>query len=218
MSPDTVFTTSPITPRVVDTELSLIHIRAMPEEQAATLLDGRLRALESIWKRSFAERGLILIEMQERKLWRFLVTSDGLQYGSFEAWVVAAAPQSRSDCFAAMRVIRELKDVPVAELSQMPRCNLSLMQGLSSGVRQQPEVIEAAKTLPEREFVAKIQADFPAQHIESRQAVMMPKEDCAEFEAAIARSMERGATTRAEAIKDISINYLLDYPEVEQTA
>jgi hypothetical protein len=41
---------------------------------------------------------------------------------------------------------------------------------------------------------------------------------CAEFEAAIQRAMQRGATTRAEAIKDIALNYLLDFPAEEQTA
>ena len=45
---------------------------------------------------------------------------------------------------------------------------------------------------------------------------MASAEDCAEFEAAIARAMERGAATRAEAIKDIAVNYLLDFPISEE--
>jgi hypothetical protein len=194
-------------------------VRSMAPVDAAIALDGALRALDGLSKRIFIERGLILLEVESRRLWEFLATPEGIPYRSFEHWVTLAADYSRRDCFYALAAAKELRDIPVRELSQMTRSNIEVMKTLSSGVRKQPEVIEAAKTLPEREFVAKLQNDYPSQHIEQRQPVTMASpEDCAEFEAAIARAMERGATTRAEAIRDISVNYLLDFPAEEQTA
>lgn len=195
-------------------------VRTMQPADAAMALDGALRALDGLSKRVFIERGLILLEVESRRLWEHLAAPEGTPYRSFEQWVCSAADYSRRDCFYALAAAKELRDIPVRELSQMTRSNIEVMKTLSSGVRQKPEVIEAAKTLPEREFVAKVQADYPEQHIEARQPLTMAAPDvCAEFEAAIARAMERGATTRAEAIKDISVNYLLDYPaEEEQTA
>lgn len=192
-------------------------VRAMVPQDAAVTLDGALRALDGLSKRIFIERGLILLEVESRRLWGHLDDpSTGAPYRSFERWVVTAADYSRRDCFYALAAAKELRDIPIRELSQMTRSNIEVMKTLSSGVRQRPEVIEAAKTLPEREFVAKIQADWPEQHVEQRQPVVMaPTEDCAEFEAAIQRAMERGATTRAEAIKDIALNYLLDFPSEE---
>jgi hypothetical protein len=194
-------------------------VKRMPAPLAAEALNGALVALDRLSKRLFIERGLILLEVESRRLWEHLTDpTTKAPYRSFEKWVVTAADYSRRDCFYALAAAKELRDIPVRELSQMPRCNIALLQTLSSHVRQRPEVIEAAKTLPEREFVAKVQAEHPEQHIEQRQPVVMASaEDCAEFEAAIRRAMERGASTRAEAIKDIALNYLLDYPE-EATA
>jgi hypothetical protein len=196
-------------------------VKRMDAPEAATMLDGALRSLDRIAKQLFIQRGLILLEVESRRLWEHLTDPEtGAPYRSFEKWVVTAADYSRRDCFYALAAAKELRDIPVKELSQMPRCNIALMSQLSSQVRQRPEVIEAAKTLPEKAFVAKVQAEHPEQHLEARQPVVMASaEDCEEFEAAIRRAMELGAATRAEAIKDISVNYLLDHPaEEEMTA
>jgi hypothetical protein len=155
------------------TELSLLQLRSMPEEKAATFLDLRLRALEDAWKRSYVERGVILIEVQDRQLWRWMVDFAGEQYESFEGWVCRAAPQSRSDCFAAMRAVRELHEIPMKELSEIPRCNVEVLRSLSSGVRIQPEVVAAAQALPEREFREKIKQDHPDQHVSARRKLIL---------------------------------------------
>jgi hypothetical protein len=160
-------TSSPVT------ELSLLQLRSMPEEKAAAFLDLRLRALEDAWKHSYVERGLILIEVQDRQLWRWMVDFAGEQYESFENWVCRAAPQSRSDCFAAMRAVRELHEIPMKELSEIPRCNVEVLRSLSSGVRIQPEVVAAAQALPEKEFRDKIRQDHPEQHIESKRRLVL---------------------------------------------
>lgn len=196
-------------------------VKGMEPLDAANILDGALRALDGLAKRLFIERGLILLEVEARRLWEHLANPEtGGPYRSFEKWVVTAADYSRRDCFYALAAAKELRDIPVRELSQMPRCNIALMQTLSSGVRQKPDVIEAAKTLPERQFVAKIQADFPSQHIEQRQPVVMaPDSVSAKFEEAIALAMRvEGCSTRGEAIEAIAANYIEEFNDSEQTA
>ena len=190
-------------------------VRDMLPADAAIALDAALRALDTLSKSIFIQRGLILLEVESRRLWEHLATDEGVPYRSFEQWVCFAADYSRRDCFYALAAAKELRDIPVRELSQMTRSNIEVMKTLSTGVRK--KVIEEAKTLTTTAFVAKLQEDYPDQHIEQKQPVPMASPDvCAEFDAAIQRSMERGATTRAEAIKDISVNYLLDYPETEE--
>jgi hypothetical protein len=159
------------------TELSLVGLRCLPDVDAAVLLDARLRALEADYKRSFVERGIILIEVQERALWRSLCALDGTPYRSFEAYICHAAPHSRSDCFAAMRAVKELRDIPREQLAEIPRSNIGLLQQLSGSVRADPEVIAAAQALPEREFREHIRSSWPGQHIEGKRRLILTLSD-----------------------------------------
>jgi hypothetical protein len=188
----------------------------MPEEKAARILDNRMRVLEDYYKRSFCERGLIALEVQERQLWRWMADFDGSQYGSFDQWVIRAAPHSRSDVLAAKRAVKELRDIARDDLESMPRCNIEVLRTLSTGVRSNPEVIEAAKILPQKAFVAKMERSFPDQHVEETGFIAMPKGDADEFRRAIAMAMALGARTRAEAFKEIAVSYIQDHAaEVE---
>lgn len=194
------------------TESSLVHLRSIPDEQAAIALDGRLRALEALWRRSFVERGLILIEMKQRLLWQHLDDpTTGVPYTSLERWILTAAPQSRADCYAAMRAVEELRDVPREQLAEIPRCNVHILQALSSQVRREPEVIKAATSLSQREFVAKLEKEYPLQHIESRRTLHMhPTKGASEvIEQAIQRASDmEGCTTREESLECIAVYYL----------
>lgn len=189
-------------------------VKRMASPEAASILDGALRALDGLSKRIFIERGLILYEVESRRLWEHLTDpTTGAPYRSFEKWVVTAADYSRRDCFYALAAAKELKDIPVRDLSQMPRCNIALLQTLSSGVRQRPEVIEAAKKLPEKEFVAKVQESFPEQHIEARQIVAMPTGILGKQNEAIERATALyGCKSRAEALECIYADFLDSHP------
>jgi hypothetical protein len=155
------------------TDLTLIRLRSLPEMDAAVLLDTRLRCLEAEFKRSFLEMGIICVEVQERRLWASLCDFDGVPYHSFEAWVCSAAPQCRRQCFSAMAAVKELTEIPMHELAEIPQCNLAQLRKLSSGVRQQPEVIAAAKCLSEDDFRSKIKESFPDQHISNRRRMVL---------------------------------------------
>lgn len=142
----------------------------MPDSEAAQILDSRLRELERLYKRGFVERGFILLEMEERQLWKEITDKETKEkYTSFERWVCGAASHSRSDCFAALRAVKELRDVPAEKLLQTPRCNVEVLRKLSPQVRRRPEIIEAAQTKSEKEFIQQIEEKHPEQHIESKQ-------------------------------------------------
>jgi len=196
------------------------EMRAEAQEVAAKRLTAFLKGLDGVEKRVFALRGMAMLIVEERELYRWVVDEEvGDYYVSFDRWLKQEFPNSWGYCRDALRSVKELRQVPFEDLLQIKRCNLEQLRQVSSNVRVLPEVVRAAKTMPERDFIEKMNRDHD-QHLEVKQPLTMaPAEDCAEFEAAIKRAMERGATTRAEAIKDISLNYLLDFPaEEEQTA
>ena len=193
------------------------EMRVEVAETAANRLTAFLKRLDGIEKQVFALRGMAMLIIEERELYRWVMDEEvGDYYTSFDRWMKQEFPNSWGYCRDALRAVKELRQVPFEDLLQIKRCNLEQLKRVSSNVRLLPEVVRAAKVMPEKQFVEKLNKDHD-QHLEVKQPVTMAgAEDCAEFEAAIARAMERGATTRAEAIKDISVNYLLDFPAVEE--
>lgn len=141
----------------------------MPADEAADALSERLRFLDGIYRTGFTERGMICREVRDRVLWRHVLSpADGQPYHSMDAWIAGTAPWSRRDCYAAMKAVDELKDIPAETLSQIPQCNLALMQKMSSKTRQDADVLAAASTLSREQFAAKVEQEYPDQHIEAR--------------------------------------------------
>lgn len=148
----------------------VLGIEGMHDKEAAQVLDNRLRALEEQHKRSFVEYGLILLEVQSRELWRYVIDPfSGNVYRNFSKWVEGAAPLCRRDCFAALAAIKELADVPPEQLAEMPRCNIELLKLLTTSDRKEflykqsgetISVIEAAKTMRLKEFVVELRKRF----------------------------------------------------------
>lgn len=194
--------------------LSIMRMRSLPDQEAADALDGRLRGLERAYKRSFVERGLILLEMEERRLWGFLTDSEtGQAYASLEKWIVSAATHSRSDCFAALKAVKELRDIPTDQLLDTPRCNVAVLQSLSSSIRKRPEVVKAAQTKSAKEFVKHIEERWPEQHIEEKRTIHIAsdKSEADDIEQAIAIAMVvEGCKSRSEALRAIAISYVQD--------
>lgn len=148
-------------------ELKIRSLRSMSDADAAKILDERLRALETNYKRNFVERGFILMEVEERQLWKYLADPEtNAPYTSFERWVVTAATHSRSDCFESLRAVKELRDVPREQLLEIPRKNIGVLSQLSTKVRKDPTIIAAAQTASKKEFIGHIQAKHPDQHVE----------------------------------------------------
>jgi len=169
------------------TSLSLVEIREMNNADAAFWLTKRLRALEDIWRKGFAERGLILLEVEHRELWKYVTDDHGKPFTSFSRWLIDCAPHSERDCRYALAAVKELQDVPKSDLLEIPRMNLEVLKSVSTSVRSQPEVLQAAKTLSEAEFVAHLQVTQPTQHIEATKRLVLtyPAGDLSVIEAAL---------------------------------
>jgi hypothetical protein len=148
-------------------ELKIRGLRSMSDADAARVLDDRLRFLERQYKRNFVERGFILLEMEERQLWKCLIDSEtGDEFQSFERYIVTAASHSRADCFESLRAVKELRDIPREQLMNIPRKNIGILSQLSTKVRRDPDVIAAAQTATKADFIGHIQENHPDQAIE----------------------------------------------------
>lgn len=89
-----------------------------------------------------------------------------LGYHSFEAWLVGAAPRSRSYLYLVIGRYKELSvDIPEADLAQISLGSAGVLRQLSSKIRRDPEVIEAAQK-PPKEFRESLRASHPDQHVE----------------------------------------------------
>ena len=185
-------------------------LRTELPEVAAKRLQGILARLDASEKQIFALRGMAALLIEERQLYRFVVDEEvGDYFQSFDKFLKDVCPNSWSYVRDALRAVKELKDVPFEDLLQMKRCNIQQLKQTSSSVRVLPEVIEAAKKLPEKELVAKLNTEHD-QHLETAAPVVMaPKEDVEEFETAVEMvTLIDDCHSRAEAIKAIGIRII----------
>lgn len=142
-------------------------IREMEPRTQAKMYDERARSKEAAGKRTFVEWGLIMVEMEDRKLYMQLLDPAGKPFKSLGAWISDAAPTSRSNAYASLNAMRMVnEEVSAADLGEMPRVNIETVKKLSTSVRKDPKVIEKAKDLGEQEFKEYINKEHPEQHIE----------------------------------------------------
>ncbi len=185
-----------------------------PDESAATLLTVILRDLDALYRSSYIRRGLICREVDKRALWRFVADAGGVSYRSFGAWLMGSAPWSRSDCYAAMASLEKLSDIPLPQLLEIPRCNLPVLEKLSTAVRSDPKVLADAARMPQEAFTATIAADHPEQHVQARQRLVwnLDADVVRVIQEAIDVAMLRqDCKTREEAIEAICADYIATY-------
>src|SRR5215471_17767948 len=90
-----------------------------------------------------------------------------LGFTTWNAWLVDAAPRSRSYIYLAIGRYEELiHDIPEEELSKIPLGSAGVLRQLSSSVRKNPAVRAAAKGKP-RELRKVLATEFKDQHIET---------------------------------------------------
>jgi hypothetical protein len=157
--------------------------------------------------------------MESDGLWAYLTDESGSAFRSFGQWLQNAAPWSERDCRYALSAVKELKDIPDDELRQIPRVNVETMKVLSTQVRQRPEVIKAAQTLPEKQFVEKIEKEYPDQHIEARKGIHVaaPKSQSDVIERAIRVAMVvEQIESRSDALEAIAKAYLDEHEGIEE--
>jgi hypothetical protein len=161
-----------------------LGIAGMRDEDAARTLDAMMRGLEEAWKRNFVSRGLILLEFEERELWRLIQDqTTGEFYSSMDKWIKRAAPNSFGDCYQALKAVKQLRDIPIDALNAMPRCNIEVLRSLPAENRsaeletvdgERISVIAAAQTMSKKGFEAAVSQRFaPNSPVQSRRERLM---------------------------------------------
>lgn len=141
-------------------------IREMEPRTQAKMYDERARDKEKSGKRTFVEWGLIMVEMDTKQLYKQLLDPEGNPYRSLGMWISEAAPTSRSNAYAAKNAMEAInEEISVEDLNEIPRQNIETLKKLSTSVKKNPMVIEAAKQMSEKDFKSKIDKDHPGQHI-----------------------------------------------------
>lgn len=173
-------------------ELQIQELRGMTEEYAAQVYTERIRELERQYKRTFIERGYILVEVEERELWKHIDCKEDLladkepprKYHSLGEWLVGEAPHSRSDCYAALKAVKQLHEIPKEELLEVPRCNVEVLRRVPKQDRtknltvggKRMTVIEAAARLPEKKLREALHREMPDAHIEPKEPMILKPE------------------------------------------
>lgn len=152
---------------------NLSDVLALPDELAADALNKRMIVLDEISRlheRSFVERGIIIREFERRQLWKHLTDPEtGQSFPNLTAWLSCDNFLGcRRTNFEAKRTLAMLEDVPQAQLIDIPKANLHTLTQLSTAVRNDPGVLEAARTMPREAFEEKVEKEHPTQHLESR--------------------------------------------------
>lgn len=197
----------------------ILRLRGCEDSEAAEVFTNRLMYLEAQGRKTYIERGLILVEVDERELFKFVTDpKTGKPYEKFTHWVMGSAPFSRSECFAAKASVLELRDVPTQDLLQMPRCNTEVLAELSSDVRKDPEIIEAAKTQSENELEDTIQKKYPSQHREPKRAMFVKPTQSAKVKIDKGLKVAAwvfGATSREDIIEAVLVDMMSNDCDVE---
>ena len=201
-------------PAMKDSASPDLDYSSLPDTDAEQAIYDWMRRFDDAQRLSYSRVGMLCREVKRRLLWRHRDDPDtGQPCTSFTRWVRVCAPYSYATCFAALGDVESLSDVPDEHLSSIPPSNYPTLRQLSTAVRSEPEVIEAAKTQRNDEFIETIRKSHPNQHLESRKTLRFhPSESAAKkIEEAIQAAMERGASNRDEALECLAVNALEDW-------
>jgi hypothetical protein len=174
--------------------------------ETAQAYDFRMRDLEKQIVSTWHDAGSIGLAMRNSEGWSLL------GYYSFGAWLMSAAPKSRSVVYAAINALDELSDVPAEDLKEIAHSTVHVLKKLPKEVRSKPEVRKAAKDLTTKEFTRKMRADHPELHLE--QLIRREFRFEASQEAAIDRAIEKAKElydlpTDELALENICADFML---------
>lgn len=143
---------------------SVLYI-ALPDSEAAVLIANHLLAWDTAQRVAYAQVGLMVLEVERRLLWRHYATEDGLPCTSFNHFLRVCCPFAYATAYAAKRDCEALPDVDAADLAQVAQSNFVTLKQLSTAVRRDPAVLEAARRPGLDKYIAE---KHPGQHIEPR--------------------------------------------------
>jgi hypothetical protein len=188
----------------------------MVPDTAAKALQGILHDLDPLEKQVFACRGMAALIIEERELYRCVFDEEvGEHYASFDRFLKTEFPASWSYIRDALRAVKELREVPFTDLLEIKRCNLEQLKKVSSRVRLLPEVVRAAKSMPEKQFVEKLNREH-SQHLEVKQPVVMAEATVSSKvdEAVEMATLLYGCKTRGEALEAVCEDFILAHQDM----
>lgn len=194
---DTDFTTQLTPDKMTD-------LLGLADEDAEPILFNRLQQIAHTFELGYAEVGLICREVDAYLLWEKRIDPEtGQPCASFTRWVRVCCPRSYATVYAAMRDIESLKDIPDHDLSQIPASNFPIVQQLSTSVRAEPDVIEAAKTQNTKGLVDHVRANYPDQAIEHSKMLRFKMSSSAaeRVEMALKMAQLKGANNWPDALE-----------------
>jgi hypothetical protein len=155
-------------------------IRAMTSEQAAKPVLDILRTveaaderIESMTRQVYALRGAAMKIAEEKKIYQFFEDEEvGKPFRSLDRFNKVMFPKSWRYNQEALATVNKLPDVPMEKLVDVPRCNILTLTKVSSSVRSLPDVLEAAQTLSEEQFAAKLTKEH-GQALEGRRTLRL---------------------------------------------
>lgn len=148
-------------------------IRAMSPEDASRPVVDILRTveaaderIESLTRQVYALRGAAMKIAWDKKIWeQFIDEEVGQRFRSGDRWLKVTLPRSWRYCREALATIQKLPDIPMEKLVNTSRANILTLTQVSSNVRSMPDVLQAAQTLSEEEFVGKLSREH-GQHLD----------------------------------------------------
>jgi hypothetical protein len=160
-----------------------------------------------VWDKAITsgpEIGIMCREVRDTPLWPYRTDPETAKpCTSWTRWMHVAAPRAASTAFGYLKQVEALSDIPDGTLARIRGENVDTVMHLSTAVRAEPEVLEAAKTQKADEFVEHIQKTHPDQHIEHRKTMKFrPAESAAKvIENVLEEAMEHGASNRDDALE-----------------
>jgi hypothetical protein len=157
--------------------------------------------------------GILCREVRDQQLWQYRYDPEtDLPCRSWTRWMQLAAPRAYSTAHAHLADVLLLKDVPDEHLSQIRADNVDTMIQCSTAVRNDPEVLEAAKTQPKERFIDTVQQKHPNQAIEHCGVIKFEPEASAlkVIKEAIEKRMNMGCMSREKVLEMWAVNDLLE--------
>lgn len=144
--------------QIADIEIRPIDCDLTPKERAAAR-DSFVRSFERQFS-DWSEIARVCCQVESDKDYALL------GFHSFGAWLIEAAPRSRSYIYLVMGRYKELApDISDEDLARIPLASTGVLKQLSSKVRQNPKLKSVAIKEP-KELRKYIEENHPDQHIE----------------------------------------------------
>jgi hypothetical protein len=205
-------------PQIELSQKMIAEIRTWEPFLRADFYDHKVIEIEERERRTYVEFGLVLIEMEQGELYKYLLdplcracgkTTQGRAtckvckavreyFHSFDRWLIARAPVSRTTGYAAKHAVERGLEagLTISQMNGMHRANLDAVTKLPSAVLRDPAVVEMAQSKSYDDLLVALEHHYPQTHIESRrQLVLKPTKS--------ARSIIDDAIRAAEALHEL---------------